>query len=49
MSALVQGMVNSGYELFTKRCAEGRNMPIDSLKMIAEGRVWSGEMAKELS
>ena len=23
-------------------------MPIDSLKMIAEGRVWSGEMAKEL-
>ena len=46
--ALIQGMVNSGYELFTKRCAEGRNMPIDSLKMIAEGRVWSGEMAKEL-
>lgn len=45
---LIQGMVNSGYELFTKRCAEGRNIPIDSLKMIAEGRVWSGEMAKKL-
>lgn len=46
--ALIQKMVNNGYELFTKRCAEGRNMPIDSLKAIAEGRVWSGEMAKNL-
>lgn len=46
--ALIQDLINSGYELFAKRCAEGRNMPVDSLKMIAEGRVWSGEMAKEL-
>lgn len=46
--ALIQQSVNSGYELFTKRCADGRNMPIDRLKEIAEGRVWSGSMAKEL-
>ena len=46
--ALIQNMVNNGYELFTKRCAEGRNMPIDELKKIAEGRVWSGSMAKDL-
>lgn len=46
--ALIQQSVNSGYELFTKRCADGRNMPIDWLKEIAEGRVWSGSMAKEL-
>ena len=40
-----QQMVNNGYELFTGRCAAGRNMPIDSIKAIAEGRVWTGEMA----
>lgn len=46
--ALIQQSVNNGYELFTKRCAEGRNMPLGQLKEIAEGRVWSGTMAKEL-
>src|SRR5690606_34674498 len=30
------------YELFTKRVAEGRNMTQDAVKMIAEGRVWTG-------
>lgn len=40
-----QQMVNNGYELFTGHCAAGRNMPIDSIKAIAEGRVWTGEMA----
>lgn len=46
--ALIQNMVNEGYELFTKRCADGRNIPIEELKKIAEGRVWTGAMAKEL-
>ncbi len=46
--ALIQHMVNNGYELFTKRCAEGRQIPIDELKKIAGGRVWTGAMAKEL-
>lgn len=46
--ALFQNMVNDGYELFTRRCADGRKMPIDEIKRIAEGRVWTGEMAKEL-
>ena len=44
---LVQGMVNNGYELFTRRCADGRQMPIEELEKIAEGRVWTGTMAKE--
>ncbi len=42
---LMQGYVNRGYELFTKRCADGRSMKIDSIKAIAEGRVWTGEDA----
>ena len=46
--ALMQNMINHGYELFTQRCADGRKMPIDELKRIAEGRVWTGEMAKDL-
>lgn len=42
---LMQAYINRGYELFTKRCADGRSMNIDSLKAIAEGRVWTGEDA----
>ena len=46
--ALIQNMINNGYELFTKRCSDGRKMPIEDLKKIAEGRVWTGAMAKDL-
>ena len=46
---LIQNMVNQGYELFTKRCADGRGMTVDSIKKIAEGRVWTGAIAKELN
>lgn len=46
--ALIQTSVNNGYELFVKRCAEGRNMSVDEIKKIAEGRVWTGKMAKDL-
>lgn len=45
---LIQNMVNNGYELFIKRCSEGRGLPADSIMRIAEGRVWTGSMAKEL-
>lgn len=47
-SAIMQNMVNNGYELFVKRCAEGRQMSIEAIKKIAEGRVWTGSDAKEL-
>lgn len=43
---LFQNSVNQGYDLFVTRCAEGRNMPKDSLMKYAEGRVWSGNQAK---
>ena len=42
---LMQNYVNRGYELFVKRCAEGRKMTVDQIKNIAEGRVWTGEDA----
>ena len=41
----MQAYVEQGYELFTRRCAEGRGMSQDSIKAIAEGRVWDGAEA----
>ena len=46
--ALMQGMVERGYELFTSRCADGRKMTQEAIKMIGEGRVWLGKDAVEI-
>lgn len=46
--AALQNMVNQGYELFTKRCADGRHVSQDSIKTIAEGRVWDAITAKRI-
>lgn len=45
---LLQNYVESGYDLFVKRCAEGRSMSDEAIREIAEGRVWTGARAKEL-
>ena len=47
-SAQMQKMVERGYDLFTKRVADGRGMSQDSVKMIAEGRVWTGEQGLKI-
>ena len=44
----MQLMVNRGYDLFTKRCAQGRHVTQDSIKHIAEGRVWDGMTALKI-
>lgn len=44
----MQREVNNGYELFTRRCADGRGIPQDSIKAIGQGRVWDGIMAKKI-
>ena len=44
---LMQSRVERGYETFTGRVAMGRKMKIEDVKAIAEGRVWTGEQAKE--
>ncbi|MFZ5980399.1 MAG: signal peptide peptidase SppA [Candidatus Zixiibacteriota bacterium] len=36
------------YEDFTTKVAEGRNLPIEKVKEIAKGRVWTGSDALEL-
>ena len=46
--ALMQNMVERGYDLFTRRCAEGRHVSQDYIKSIGEGRVWLGNKGKEI-
>lgn len=46
--AILQEYINNGYELFIQRCADGRGLPVDSIKKIAEGRVWTGKQALEI-
>lgn len=45
---IMQNYVENGYDLFLTRCAEGRNIPKDTLAQYAEGRVWTGNQALEI-
>ena len=45
---LLQRYIEDGYDLFVKRCADGREMANDSIRQIAEGRVWTGTRALKL-
>lgn len=44
--AMLQQYINRGYELFCKRVSDGRKIPVNQVKSIAEGRVWIAEDAK---
>lgn len=46
--ALIQVSVNNTYDLFVKRCAEGRGMTIEEMDKIGQGRVWTGAQAIEI-
>ena len=45
--AIMQRYINQGYATFVKRCADGRGMSTSEIEAIAQGRVWTGEMAME--
>ena len=47
-TAIMQAYVNRGYQLFRKRVADGRHMPVESVEKIAQGRVWIGNDALRL-
>ena len=42
---LLQAFVERGYRTFLKRCADGRHTTTDSIDLIGEGRIWSGDDA----
>jgi protease IV len=44
----IQNYIEKGYDLFVKRCSEGRKIEEKRLRGIAEGRVWTGKKAVEL-
>lgn len=46
--AKIQNGIEHFYDLFTKRCAEGRGVSQDSIKVIAGGRVWTGADALKI-
>ncbi|MCC5920655.1 MAG: signal peptide peptidase SppA [Cyclobacteriaceae bacterium] len=45
--SIYQQNVERGYEIFTTKAAEGRDMSHEDLLKVASGRVWSGTEAKE--
>ena len=46
--ALMQTMIERGYDLFTSRCAAGRHVEQSYIKSIGEGRVWLGDKGVEI-
>lgn len=46
--SIMQASVQRGYDLFVRRCADGRSLDPDSIRAIGEGRVWSGAQALEI-
>lgn len=44
----MQSLIENGYKTFVNRCANGRDMSVDSILKIAGGRVWDGLSAKEI-
>lgn len=47
-AAKIQNGVNKTYDLFLTRCAEGRDLPKDSVNVLGGGRVWTGKDALEI-
>ena len=45
---IIQKRTDDLYETFLKRVADARNMSRDEVHEIAQGRVWTGQKAKEL-
>ena len=46
--AIMQRYINQGYATFIHRCADGRQMSTADIEAVAQGRVWTGEMALDL-
>jgi protease-4 len=45
---LFQASIDSGYQQFLETVAKGRNMSVDDVHEVAQGRVWSGDKALEI-
>jgi protease-4 len=46
--SILQGLVDEAYEQFTGIVAEGRDLPLSTVKDLADGRIYSAKQAMEL-
>lgn len=46
--AMAQAYIDKGYDLFTRRCADGRKMQQNEIKAIGEGHIWTGAHAQKI-
>ncbi|MFP4057245.1 MAG: signal peptide peptidase SppA [Candidatus Brocadiia bacterium] len=44
----LRALIDDIYEEFVRKAAEGRGMPVDQMRRLATGRVWTARRAKEL-
>ncbi|AXV39372.1 signal peptide peptidase SppA [Methanobacterium sp. BAmetb5] len=47
-TVMLQGMVDQDYEYFIKQVAENRNLDVEYVRSIAEGKIYTGTQAKDL-
>ncbi len=45
---VLQTVIEAGYQQFLTTVAEGRDMDVDAVHKVAQGRVWSGDKAQQL-
>lgn len=46
---ILQTMIDNSYEGFVKVISEGRDIPVEKVKQLADGRVYDGRQAKKLN
>ena len=44
---IIQSMIDNSYEGFVKVISDGRKIPVEQVKQIADGRIYDGRQAKE--
>ncbi|MBI4668132.1 MAG: signal peptide peptidase SppA [Elusimicrobia bacterium] len=45
---ILQNLIDTAYSQFIMAVAEGRNMPPDKVKELADGRIWAGQQAAQI-
>lgn len=45
---ILQAIIEAGYEQFLNTVAEGRDMKVDAVHEVAQGRIWTGKKAQQI-
>lgn len=44
---IIENYISEAYDTFTKKVSEGRKVPVEQIKEVAQGRIWSGIDGKD--